>query len=142
MSFNLTYHNWTAPPFEELNFATNCTLVGKWSNAWYSGQDKNGGVDDIIIGVYFRAALPSEMQSIPTQGQLIDWYHDARIYGYNLTVQNKTDAFIEAAVIKPFNTCPKEFCAGVPFDGAPDVTGIGVSTLCRESVKLLINHRF
>ena len=140
-SFNFIYHNWTAPPFEELNFATNCTLVGEWSNAWYSGQDKDGGVDDIIIGIYFRAALPSGMRNIPTQGQLIDWYHAARSYGYNLTMQNKTNAFTEATVVKPFNICPKEFCADVPFDGAPDVTGIGVSSLRGEYLRWLINHR-
>jgi hypothetical protein len=129
MASQVIYHNWTAPPFEELNFATNCTLVGEWSNAWYLGQETDGNVGDIAIGNYFRAALPSEMRGMPTQGQLIDWYHAAQRYGYVLQLQNKTNTFIEATIIKPFNVCPKEFCAGFPFGGAPDVTGIGVSTL-------------
>jgi hypothetical protein len=134
MSFNFTYQNWTAPPVEQLNFATNCTLVGKWSNAWYAGQDKDSGIDNIVISSYFRAALPSEIQSIPTPGQLIDWYHAARSYGYSLQIQNKTNAFIEATIFKPFNACPKEFCAGVPFDGTADVTGVGVSILCGQTL--------
>jgi hypothetical protein len=124
MEMNLTYSNWTAPALEYLNFATNCTLVGQFAHTWYSGEQ---GINDRVGAAYFEAALPPDLKGKVTAGQLLDWSQAAYASAWNHSYSNGSNVYIEFVLNRPQAACPKDFCRGIPYQGIPDLLGVGVS---------------
>ncbi|KAK0613709.1 hypothetical protein B0T14DRAFT_526755 [Immersiella caudata] len=133
MNTNLrfTYPNWTAPPIAQLNFSTNCTIVAAWARTWLSD---GVGVDDDATANHFRQALPANLQGIPSDGQLVDWFRTLlairkrdRMNNTVLYNSSNPDPWFNVTV-NPFTACLENVCQAIPWSGVPDITGPGVMT--------------
>jgi len=130
MGFNNT--NWIAPPLEQLNFSTNCTLFARWTQTWYSSDY---GVLDLITADYFRSALPQSLQNSPTNGQIIDWYHALLKGSHDNYAGNGETPFFEYTLDRPRLLCKREYCTSFR-RGAPEVAGVGVC----KNISLCLYH--
>jgi hypothetical protein len=131
-NFTFAYVNWTAPPIDQLNFSSNCSLVATWARTWLSDEPGPHGVDYYATANYFRNALPPELQNILSSGQLVDWYrallndYKAHYSEYNSTHRSPFSLYVTTG---PFNACLNEVCKAIRWDGIPDITGPGVGSL-------------
>lgn len=89
--------DWNPPPIEQLDFTRNCDLVRQFYESWFQRLVKLGpgeakyavydlpfshlepsffvadSVDAKTAEAYFRNALPPQLQSVPSYGQILDW---------------------------------------------------------------------
>jgi len=132
------------PGFDQLNFASNCTIYGQWLSAlitpdpWEPNLSLGGSIALSLL--YLSSALPNDWQ-------LPSWAEEANITLVDLptiamewwamnffSYLNETDQmfwpdplFLNRTIWDVKEKCPAAFCKAVGYTGNADLTGIGVS---------------
>ncbi|CAK7216381.1 hypothetical protein SCUCBS95973_002793 [Sporothrix curviconia] len=119
MAGNGSYYGWTPPTVAEANFTVaHCDVAAQWLaalvNSLYNGTDES---DPPILSSYAYVAslIPSD-QTIPTFGQMAEWFVNG---GFDSDLFQSMTQF-------PYNSCPKEICKDLVWEGDPDLAGLGV----------------
>ena len=157
---------WTPPALETLNFSTNCATVGEFYQAWFASLNDGDyynwklnitfyvpqSLPADVVENYFRGALPSNIDPVPSYGQILDWEHSLRT-NYSSTVsmlqgpENTTSylsahfPYFEFVIEKPGKACWKSACTdGFSWDRLGDINGPGVGIL-PDLITVFNTHR-
>lgn len=114
---------WTPPPAEWLTFS-NCTTAAPWlakfSSLYQNGDLSWTGVSFDLAINYLRSMVPSNWTE-PTDMDLLMWYK-ARTDGLEVD-----GTVFQAMIDFPMESCGKELCYNLSWQGDPDLAGVGVS---------------
>lgn len=115
---------WSPPPAAWLNF-TNCSAAAAWLAAYGQLYEDEGslwdGVSfDIVIG-YLGSMIPRNWTK-PTDANLLVWYHEKNYFRDN-------NALLMDMINFPLSKCSAQVCPKLQWEGDPDLTGVGVSTI-------------
>lgn len=135
------------PPWEDMNFAANCTAWGNWlatwllPNPWNRLESVDGGFYQTLtlIQASFPPDLVKELasnMSMPRLAGVVNaWWtfemYDAFDWDETATPTTlKVDsAFAQNVLLAGIEKCPEDACKAEGNTGNADITGIGVSRL-------------
>jgi len=133
--------NWTPAPFSQLNFTNTterCDLGALWVAEGARVIATRGGSKTTTGSVvdYLDSILPDDSRNVFTgwnpaakTGALITWYED---------MGNTAQAGNESALHQlwgqmfafPETNCSMAICTKLDWEGDPDISGVGVGSLC------------
>lgn len=158
MALNNTFTTqvlWSPPLLQSLNFSSNCSLVADFFRSWFDVDldpfvtipnnisIRNNAtfwipssLGENATEAYFRNALPSSLQLVPTVGEVLDWEYQSRLnyanaiktFNANDTTMSLKTPYFDFVIDQPAQFCKNEICnIGVATDQLADLNGPGVS---------------
>ncbi|KAH8586964.1 hypothetical protein B0O99DRAFT_694996 [Bisporella sp. PMI_857] len=150
-----TQIQWSPPPFQSLNFSSNCSLVADFFRSWFdmdigpfntvsNRTDSRynatfwipSSLGENATEAYFRNALPPSLKLVPTVGEILDWEYQSRLlYANTIKTFNDSDKtmnlnipYFNFVIDQPSRFCKNETCRiGVESDQLADLNGPGMS---------------
>lgn len=116
--FDSATAKWTPPPLDAMNFASNCSVAGKWLVEFQT----DAGIFSTLT--YLEKSMPeSYRQDPPPIADMTAWFMQ------DLEREVTNESLVFHMIYTPMLHCQEEFCQSLDWGGNPDISGIGVSTI-------------